>query len=96
MDLIIGALVTFIVTLVITESYLFGWLRRGSQRLNRHLGVLFSCFLCLGIWVGFAVAWVQHYHLTSILGYGLAYQGLAYVIYTLVKLAEDARIRLQR
>ena len=96
MELAVGALVTFIATLIITESYLFGWLRQWSFRANKYLGTLFSCFLCLGVWIGLLVASVFHDSLTSILLAGLSYQGLAYIIYVIVKLAEDARIRLQR
>jgi threonine/homoserine/homoserine lactone efflux protein len=94
-SLVYGALVTMIVTIIVTESYLFGPVRSLAHRVSRHLGVLFGCFLCFGTWVGLAVGWLLPGEIHWALA-GLAYQGLAYLIWTGVRLVDDLRIKLQR
>lgn len=93
--LVYGALITFTATVVVTESFLFAPVRAGATRVGRYLGVLVSCFLCMGVWVGWGVA-----YLTDPQGrwwlVGLAYQGLAYLLWISKSVLEDVRIRLQR
>jgi hypothetical protein len=93
--LVYGALVTLLVTVIVTESYLFGPIRSLAHKVSRHLGVLFGCFLCLGTWVGLGVGWLIDGPLWWPLD-GLAYQALAYLLWIAVKLVDDLRIWLQR
>ena len=95
MTLTYGALITMIITVIVTESYLFGPVRRLAHRASRHLGELFGCFLCFGTWVGLAVGWLIHGEPHWALA-GFAYQGLAYLIWTFIGLVGDLRIKLQR
>lgn len=95
MQLAVGALVTFIVTTIVTESYLFGPVRRAAQAVSRHLGVLFGCFLCFGTWVGFGVAFLAGGPLERWYIDGLAFQAIAFLVHALVGLIDDIRQRLQ-
>ncbi len=44
------------ITVIVTESLLFGPLRERIARRSRYLGELVSCFLCFGTWTGLALA----------------------------------------
>ena len=96
MTLVCGALITLLVTSIITESYIFGPVRGFAHKVSVHIGVLFSCFLCMGTWVGVATGLLLLDDWQQGLAYGLAFQGLAYLLHTLRSLADDARVRLQR
>lgn len=95
MSLIFGTLAAFIVTTIVTESYLFGPVRSVAHRANPHAGILFSCFLCFGTWVGIGLGFVIDGPFHPVLN-GLAYHGLSYIIHQIVALIDDVRIRLQR
>lgn len=95
MTLVYGALVVFLVTIIVTESYLFRPVRHLAHQISPHLGVLFSCNLCFGTWVGLAVGWF----LAGPMPWwadGLAFQGLAHIVWMLSGLVDDIRTHLQR
>jgi hypothetical protein len=46
------------ITVIVTESLLFGPLRDAVRKRSHYLGELVSCHLCFGTWVGFALALV--------------------------------------
>ena len=95
-QVLVGALATLIVTVIVTESYLFHPVRSLAHRASRHLGVLFGCFLCFGTWVGLGVGWLIGGPARLWFINGLAFHGLAYLIWTVVQMVNDVRIRLQR
>lgn len=94
-SLVFGALVVLIVTTIVTESFLFTWLRQMTAWANKHLGYLFSCFLCFGTWVGLMVGYLLDGPFHPALN-GLAYHGLAYLTWVGLQLVNDLRIRIQR
>lgn len=44
------------ITFIVVESWLFKGLRDAAAARSEHLGKLLSCHLCLGTWVGLALA----------------------------------------
>lgn len=101
MDLIWAALVCWLVTMILCESELFRPTRELAKRLHWKLGYLHSCTLCLGTWVGMAVALA--YPQVRPLGAGflgwagaaLAIKALAHGAYVLQKLMEHAATHLK-
>lgn len=96
MTLLIGAMVVFVVTTIVVDSYLFGPVRRLAHRASPHLGVLFGCFLCMGTWVGWLLAWWLGGPTGVWFADGLAFHGLALLAHHATKLVEDLRVYLQR
>ena len=43
-------------TLIVTESFLFQPLRERISKVSEKLGYLFSCPMCMGVWVGACVS----------------------------------------
>lgn len=95
MSLIYGSLASLVVTVIVTESYLFGPLRAFAHQINRHLGVLFICYLCFGTWVGIVLGFLIDGPYHPVIN-GLAYHGLAYLLHAALELVGDVRIKLQR
>lgn len=95
MTLVYGTLVVYVATLIVTESYLFRPARELAHRISPHLGVLFSCNMCFGTWVGLAIGWLLPGPFQWWVD-GLAFQGLAFIVWSLTGLVSDIRIRLQR
>lgn len=95
-QVLVGALASLIVTVIVTESYIFRPVRSLAHRMHVHIGVLFSCFLCMGTWVGLGLGWLLEGPSDWWFVNGLAFHGLAYLLWTVVRLVDDLRIRLQR
>lgn len=80
--ILIGGLVNWIATYIITEGAIFQTLR--SKVTHKYLAYLVSCCLCAGTWVGFAEAIVfgGYFHgWYAIIANGLAYKGIGHIIY---------------
>lgn len=80
MTVLYAGLLTWIVTLIVTSSYLFSGVRERAARINRHLGYLLSCSLCFGTWVGLALGFVVTGPLPHAVLNGLLYQAVGFGI----------------
>lgn len=54
--LVILSAVNYAITTIITESSLFEPVRLWVQDMHEEIGVWLECPLCMGTWVGFAIA----------------------------------------
>jgi hypothetical protein len=95
MTLLWGALAVLVVTMIVTESFLFAPVRDVAHRVHPKVGYLSGCFLCFGTWVGVGVGFLVEGPAHPVVN-GLAFHGLAVVVHELVGLVRDVRTRVQR
>lgn len=96
MTILLGGLVVWIITYIITSSYIFTPFRNFMRKFGRRVGYLFSCQLCLGTWVGIGIGYVIDGPLSHPLLNGLAYHAAGYGYYKIVTLIESAEDKLTR
>lgn len=93
--LVAAALVCWLGTMIVCESFLFEPVRNLAMRLHAKLGYLFNCTLCMGVWVGLAtaVAFPQvrplDHGFVGWIGAALAIKAIAHLIYVGQKLSES-------
>jgi hypothetical protein len=58
MIIIICLLAGYSIVSIITESYLFGSIRRFFENISGILGNFLNCQLCVSVWVSFALTFV--------------------------------------
>lgn len=95
MGLISAALVCWLATMIVCESFLFEPVRALAERVHHKIGYLFNCTLCMGTWVGLATAFafpqvrpLGHRVFLGWLGASLAIKAIAHLIYIAQKLVE--------
>jgi len=55
--LIIYAVIAYAITVIVTESYIFSWLRSLLSKI-KILGIFITCQVCISVWVG---AFLSHF-----------------------------------
>lgn len=77
-------------TLIFTTSYVFDEIRHIAAKINKHLGILVACSMCIGFWVGFIFCCLFKKHLPIIERFliGCSISILAYVTDTIIILLE--------
>ena len=84
LDFIIFLLATFGLTMIVTNSFLFKWVRNWADTKNIYISKLFKCNQCFGFWAAIIVYILMIYGVYFIL-YGFIGSIFCYLIFLLIK-----------
>jgi hypothetical protein len=84
LDVIIWSLVSFGITITVTQSYIFEKVRNAIQKVSAFLGKLIHCPMCFSFWVGMLLTVLWKPLTNCILLDGFFSVGINLLLYSIV------------